>query len=111
MQKKSYISLSQATKLSPGRPHTSAIWRWCRKGLQSRSGEVIRLKHIRAGGRIYTTPNWLSQFFDAVTESDITQFKNITPIKYTRTKRKQQNRNKRQQEIYRAKAELEKAGI
>ena len=69
-----YISLSEAAKRSPGRPHSATIWRWCRKGVRSRSGTTIKLEHVRVGGKIFTTEGSLSQFFEAVAEADAAHF-------------------------------------
>lgn len=66
----SYISLAAAAKRSPGTPHVSAVWRWCRRGVLSRTGERIRLKHIRAGGKILTTPQWVEEFCHALAAAD-----------------------------------------
>lgn len=69
-----YISLAEATRLAPGRPHSSAVWRWCRKGIKTRRGDRVHLEHIRAGGRIFTTENWLIEFFKAIAEADVEYF-------------------------------------
>jgi len=69
-----YLTLQQATLLCPSRPHSTAIWRWCRHGLKSRSGRVIRLGHIRAGRRVYTTEEKLSAFFNELTAADAEHF-------------------------------------
>ena len=42
-----YITLTEAAKVAPGRPSTSCLWRWCRKGVISRNGERVRLKHAQ----------------------------------------------------------------
>lgn len=70
----SHITLGQAAKLSPGRPSSCAVWRWCRVGIKSRNGERIRLSHIRAGGRIFTTEAALTEFFEHVTKADREHF-------------------------------------
>ena len=59
------ISLAEAAKLVPGRPHTTTIWRWCRRGHAG-----IRLDYIRCGRRIYTSREALQRFFSKVTEND-----------------------------------------
>jgi hypothetical protein len=45
-----HIRLDEAAKIAPGRPSTKCLWQWCRKGMLARSGERIRLPHIRIGG-------------------------------------------------------------
>jgi len=66
-----YLSLSQAAKIVPGTPHPSSIWRWCRYGVRARNGKRIRLRHSRAGSRVYTTERWLDEFFEATAAADI----------------------------------------
>ncbi|RIK57260.1 MAG: hypothetical protein DCC63_14865 [Nitrospira sp.] len=65
-----YLSITRVAKLAPGRPSTNCIWRWCRKGVLSRSGERVRLKHIRIGGMIYSTRQWLDEFGRCLAEAD-----------------------------------------
>lgn len=69
-----YLSLSQAARLAPGRPSSSATWRWCRKGLKARDGSSVYLKHVRVGRTVYTTASWLHQFFEAVAAADQKHF-------------------------------------
>lgn len=102
-----YITLSEAAKRSPGRPSSNAIWRWARKGLKSRSGQRVRLKHIRCGGRIYTTPESLEQFFTAVAEADAQYFQERHHPDQPRPRTDKQ----RQRDIDRAEHELAEAGI
>ncbi len=56
------ITLTEATKITPGRPSTNCLWRWCRRGVLSRGGERVRLEHQRIGGKIFTAPDWLEEF-------------------------------------------------
>jgi len=69
-----HLRLGEAAKIAPGRPSTNCLWRWCRKGVLARSGERIRLQHIRIGGKIFTTPAWLEQFGKALAEADAAHF-------------------------------------
>lgn len=56
-----YLTLSQAAALLPG--HSSgSLWRWCRKGVEARSGGRVRLRHVRLGGRLYTRADWVDAF-------------------------------------------------
>jgi len=68
------LTLVKAAKQCPGRPSVNAVWRWCRKGIRSRNGEIIRLDHIRVGGRIYTSAQALNNFFSAVALADALHF-------------------------------------
>ena len=64
-----YITLAEAAKRVPGKPSRQTIWRWARKGLKMHGHpRPIHLRYIRVGGRAYTTREWLSAFFDQVTE-------------------------------------------
>ncbi len=69
-----YISLTQATKIAPGRPSINCVWRWCRRGVMSRSGERIRLTHIRVGGKLFTSSAWLDEFGRRLAEADARHF-------------------------------------
>lgn len=69
-----YLTLTDAAKLAPGRPSTSCLWRWCRKGVKSKSGVTVRLQHARFGGRVFTTSEWLDDFGKAVAEADRAYF-------------------------------------
>ena len=69
-----YITLTIAAKMSPGRPHATAVWRWARKGIKARNGERVRLEHVRIGGRIFTKEIWLMDFFSAVKSADQKHF-------------------------------------
>jgi hypothetical protein len=69
-----YLTLTQATKLSPGRPSTNCIWRWCRRGVLSRGGRRVRLRHVRIGGKIYTTAEWLNDFGQRLADADAAYF-------------------------------------
>jgi len=65
-----YISFTQAARLAPGKPHPSAIWRWARRGIQARNGERVKLQHIRAGRRCFTTAAWLDDYTRRLTAAD-----------------------------------------
>ncbi len=62
---KQYISLLEATKLVPTKPAVSTLWRWCTWGVCSpRSKEVVKLRSVVVGRRIFTTEEWIEQFFE-----------------------------------------------
>ncbi len=69
-----HITLTEAAKITPGRPSTNCLWRWCRRGVLSRSGQRIRLEHVRIGGKIFTTGQWVEQFGKALAEADASYF-------------------------------------
>ena len=68
------ISLTEATKISPGRPSTNCVWRWCRKGVRARGGTRVRLRHVRVGGKIFTSQQWLDEFGHHVADADAAYF-------------------------------------
>lgn len=104
------IGLAKATKLCPGRPDTSAIWRWCRRGVLTRGGERICLEHLRVGGRIYTSAEALRRFFRTVTEGDARHFDQRRRRQPKTTSRTRSDRQ-RQRDIQRADSRLAAAGI
>ena len=68
------LTLTQAAKLAPGRPHASSLWRHCRKGCKARSGERIHLEHVRFGGRVYTTAGAIERFSEKLARADAEYF-------------------------------------
>jgi len=73
-QQEQHITLTQAAKIAPGRPSTNCMWRWCRRGVIARSGERIKLEHIRIGGKLFTTPVWVHEFGRRLAEADAQYF-------------------------------------
>jgi hypothetical protein len=69
-----YLTLTQAAQSLPGRPHVSALWRWCRRGVKARSGERVRLQHVRVGGKLYTTHAWIDAFGEQLASADAAFF-------------------------------------
>ena len=72
-----YLTLTQASKITPGRPHISSIWRWIRRGTLTRSRSRVHLRAVRAGGRIFTTRAWLDEYMTAVSEGDAAHFEAV----------------------------------
>lgn len=56
------VSLSDACRLLPGRPHVSTIWRWVSRGVGG-----VRLETISSGGRRFTSREALRRFVTATT--------------------------------------------
>ncbi|MBI9017197.1 MAG: hypothetical protein JEZ07_08055 [Phycisphaerae bacterium] len=73
---KNYMSITEATNCCPNKPHSSAVWRWCRKGIKSRSGQRVFLEHVRCGGKIFITEDALEQFFENLAQEDSLYFQN-----------------------------------
>lgn len=55
-----YITLEEACKIAPGRPHKNTLIRWCDRGYSG-----IRLKSWRMGRRRFTTRRALDDFLCA----------------------------------------------
>jgi hypothetical protein len=63
------LTLSEVSRLLPGRPHPSTIWRWRRKGIGG-----VKLRTVRIGGRTYVQRHALEEFIEAMTRaSDVPQ--------------------------------------
>jgi len=69
-----HLTLTQATELIPGTPSSNCVWRWCREGVKSRGGKRVYLKHIRLGGRLFTTRRWINEFGTELAEADAEHF-------------------------------------
>lgn len=69
-----YINLGRAAKLIPERPSVNAVWRWARKGVLARGGDRVRLEHVRLGGRVYTTEQWVREFGVKLAKADAAHF-------------------------------------
>lgn len=60
-----YIPLAEAAKLFPARLHIATVYRWAQKGFRG-----IKLRSIRVGHRVYTTPEDVEAFLQAINQSD-----------------------------------------
>lgn len=69
-----YLTLSQAARHAPGKPTPNCLWRWCRKGVAARGGRRIYLYHVRSGGKLFTTAEWVRAFGRELTEADQAHF-------------------------------------
>jgi len=104
------LTLPQAAKLVPGRPHASTLWRWCRRGVKARDGVRVRLAHQRYGQRVFVTEAAIERFAAELAEHDADGFdaeddrKIVTPPK-SRTARQ------RERAIAKAEDELRRDGI
>lgn len=59
------ITLTQAARSLPTRPHSSTVWRWCRQGVRG-----VRLEYARLGRRIVTTKSAIDKFSRALADVD-----------------------------------------
>lgn len=113
-----HLTLSEAAKIAPGRPSTNCLWRWCRRGVLARSGERVHLQHVRIGGKIFITPQWLEEFGHRLAEADVAYFElqqdaaAAPPPARKRPKRRcQRYEAHRRVSIEHANRELEDAGL
>ena len=67
---KDLLTFAEAAKLCPGEPSASALSRWRREGIKTRSGERVHLECGRSGKQFFTSEIWLMQFFNRVAELD-----------------------------------------
>ena len=70
------LTLSQAARVAPGSPAPNCVWRWCRRGVIARSGRRVRLEHVRVGGKLFTSAEWLDSFGRLLAEADADYFDN-----------------------------------
>ena len=66
---KTYLTLTEASKIVPGRPSVSTIWRWALHGCGG-----VRLRHRRYGGRLFTRRDWLDEFSHELAERRSREF-------------------------------------
>ena len=84
------LTLTEASKKAPGRPHASTMWRLCRKGVKAANGERIYLEHIRFGSKIYTSAPAIERLAARVAQADMEHFgasadEPTPPVPTTRT--------------------------
>jgi hypothetical protein len=120
-----YIGLPEAVKIAPGRPSTNCLWRWCRRGVKARDGQRVRLEHVRVGGKLFTTCDWLEAFGRRLADADARYFAlseaaasagaDIGSEERTRPARRSLRRERyseqRRREIEDAENELDREGI
>ena len=100
------ITLSHAARLLPTierkKIPVSTIWRWCRVGLRG-----VYLEYVRVGRRLCTTHKALLRFFTALAALD----RRNPPTPPPGLSRRPITSRRRQRELARADAILERAGI
>lgn len=102
------LTLAEAAKLAPGRPHISAIWRYCRKGVRAATGRRIYLEYIRFGARLYTSSEALSRFGERLAAEDAKHFARDGDRE---SMPRAPSARKRHREIAKAEASLTAAGV
>ena len=88
------VTLTEATKIIPGRPCASTIWRWYQRGCRG-----IRLETSVIGGRRFTSREAITRFIESTTAARDGIDPGRAPCR------------RRQAAIAKAEAELEHAGI
>lgn len=108
-QNETILSLSEAAaslpRLNGKRPHTSTLWRWCRKGCRG-----IRLEYVRIGSKIATSREALDRFFNAQAAADSALESTPSPTQQPATQ-KPRSEKERARAIEEARRKLEAAGI
>lgn len=103
-------TLTEATKLIPPvnghRPSTTAIWRWCTKGL---GPDRIRLEHVRIGRRVCTSQEAINRFLNATAESAAERLS--APPAMPAPKARTRSNRERQRALTEALRDLEHAGL
>lgn len=114
-----HISLNEAARIAPGDVSPNCIWRWCRRGVLSRSGERIKLQHVRVGGKLFTTAQWIEEFGQRLAEADADYFDRTegapaSPQPQTprrRARRSARCDDRRREELAQVRRELEAEGL
>jgi hypothetical protein len=109
MVEQNYLSLSEAARIAPGKPHKASIWRWCRKGVKARTGDVVKLRHVRAGGKVFTRADWLEQFLAELVATDQEHFDR--PAEPQAKPANARHLARREKEIAASKSRLREAGV
>ena len=108
IQKSQYITLAAVARECPGSPSPNTCWRWCRRGVPGRNGEIIRLGHVRIGGKIFVYRAALNEFFEATADADM-EFFSRSDEGSTAAKRPRKP-SERERALANADAQLEAAG-
>jgi len=66
-----FLTVSQAARACPTPISPNSIWRWARRGVRPRRGNVVRLDHVRVGRRVMIPRDALNQFFVRVAQEDL----------------------------------------
>src|SRR5688500_12408869 len=104
-----FISVEEAAKLIPTNPSPVSVWRWMRRGVKSRGGGTVHLRHVRYGGRLFTTEADVAAFAEALAQADAEHFQ---PAEISKAEKRppQRSGTGRDQEIASARSRLEDAG-
>jgi hypothetical protein len=75
-ENESRITLNEAARIAPGRPHMATVYRWCFEGCRG-----VRLEYERVGRRIYTSQEALRRFIERMTALDDERRVEDEPVK------------------------------
>ncbi len=107
LQAEQLLSLTDAAKALPPidgtRPHSSTVWRWCRRGLKG-----VRLEHVRLGHRVCTSLDALARFSQRLAETDERAAER--PVSHTTIGRPRTDAEQ-ERAVQAAKKELDRAGV
>lgn len=78
-----YLTRIEAAKLSPGSPPATSVYRWMMDGIGIRRNKTaprIKLQFLKVGGNMFTTEEWLSDFFRRCTEAAMVESAPVPPV-------------------------------
>lgn len=96
LENEKLVTMTEAAKLLPRRPHTSTLWRWWRVGVRG-----CRLETVVCGGVRYTTREAMARFIRQLTEGNTAGHDEPTATAARR----------REQELERAERDCDRAGL
>ncbi len=121
MQEPSHLTLSQAARVVPSSVSPNCVWRWCRRGVLARTGERIKLQHVRIGGKLFTKAKWIEEFGERLAEADARYFdladkpddctNFVPPPRRRRVTHSAILDNRRRKHLAQVRRELEDAGL
>ncbi|MCA9070741.1 MAG: DUF1580 domain-containing protein [Planctomycetaceae bacterium] len=62
VEKQDYLTITEASKRFPGRPHISSVWRWILNGSNG-----IKLETVKVNGRRFKTMERIEKFIEQTT--------------------------------------------
>lgn len=89
----------------------STVYRWHRPGIRAASGERIRLRAEKYGGRVYVRPSALRDFAERLAEADAAADVGVETTGRRTEPPAPRSEDDRQRAVKRARAELDAAGI
>lgn len=60
-----YLTINEAARILPGRPHRNTVGRWMLKGLDG-----VKLRSFKFGAKRVTTQQWCAEFIKASANRD-----------------------------------------